>query len=73
MTYMNTMPGVLFLGPSGNRITTRTVQNVIKRWAIRVGLPPEVSPHTLRHSFATHMLQNGTDIVTIAECLGHHH
>lgn len=63
--------GPLFLGPRGKRLTTRTVQNIVKRWAASAGLPPEVSPHTLRHSFATHLLDNGADLKTVQQLLGH--
>lgn len=61
----------LFTNAKGKRITTRTVQNVVKRWAIRVGLPPETSPHTLRHSFATHLLDGGADLKSVQQLLGH--
>lgn len=63
--------GPLFLGHSGRRLTTRTVQNIVKRWAQSAGLPSEVSPHTLRHSFATHLLDNGADLKTVQQLLGH--
>jgi len=61
----------LFTNSHGKRITTRTVQNVVKRWALRAGLSPEVSPHTLRHSFATHLLDNGIDLKSVQQLLGH--
>jgi len=63
--------GPLFTNSYGKRLTTRTVQNVVKRWALRAGLSPEVSPHTLRHSFATHLLDNGVDLKSVQQLLGH--
>jgi integrase/recombinase XerC len=60
-----------FTGPSGKRLTTRTVQNVIKRWAKGAGLPDTISPHTLRHSFATHLLDGGADLKAVQQLLGH--
>jgi len=61
----------LFTNKKGGRITTRTVQYVVKRWAIRIGLPPETSPHTLRHSFATHLLDGGANLKSVQQLLGH--
>jgi integrase/recombinase XerC len=61
----------LFTNSHGRPLTTRTVQNVIKCWARAAGLPDDVSPHTLRHSFATHLLDGGADLKTVQQLLGH--
>ncbi len=61
----------LFTNDKGGRLTTRTVQKIVKRWALAVGLPPDTSPHTLRHTFATHLLDGGADLKTVQQLLGH--
>lgn len=63
--------GALFTNSKGGRLTTRTVQNVVKRWARQAGLSPDISPHTLRHSFATHLLDGGADLRSVQQLLGH--
>jgi len=55
----------------GKHVTTRSVQKVVSRAAARAGIQKRVTPHTLRHSFATHLLENGTDIRIIQVLLGH--
>jgi integrase/recombinase XerC len=61
----------VFTNSQGRRLTSRTVQRVVKRWALAAGLPADVSPHTLRHSFATHLLDGGADLKTVQQLLGH--
>lgn len=65
------IPKELVLNQSGKPITTRTVQNIVKRWCVQSGLPAEISPHTLRHSFATHLLDGGAGLKTVQQLLGH--
>jgi integrase/recombinase XerC len=61
----------LLLNQRGGRLTTRSVGRIVKRIAVAKGLSPEVHPHTLRHAFGTHMLEEGADLRAIQELLGH--
>lgn len=61
----------LFINQRGGRLTTRSVGRIIKKIAIAKGLSPDVHPHTLRHAFGTHMLEEGADLRAIQEMLGH--
>lgn len=61
----------LFTGQSGGKYSDKSVQLVIKEAAFKAGIKKHVTPHTLRHSFATHLLEKGTDIRYIQELLGH--
>ena len=61
----------LILSRSGRRLRREAVWELVKRYALRAGIDPEVSPHTLRHSFATHLLSGGADLRQIQELLGH--
>jgi integrase/recombinase XerC len=74
-TLKTTMPAkgmpALLVNQRGGRLTTRSVGRIVKRIAVAKGLSPEVHPHTLRHAFGTHMLEEGADLRAIQELLGH--
>lgn len=61
----------LLLSLRGTRLTTRSVGRIVKAVAVAKGLPSDVHPHTLRHAFGTHMLEEGADLRAIQELLGH--
>ncbi|RMG03536.1 MAG: tyrosine recombinase XerD, partial [Planctomycetota bacterium] len=67
----STPPPWLFLSYRGRRLGRERIWALLKRYAARAGIPPNVSPHTLRHSFATHMLAGGADLRQVQELLGH--
>jgi integrase/recombinase XerD len=62
---------VLFLNRRGNKLTRAMIFTIIKQLALQIGLHKSISPHTFRHSFATHLLQNGADLRAIQQMLGH--
>jgi integrase/recombinase XerC len=80
-TWLNARAGMLaeklkkseavFLNKNGTRLTSRSVGRLLEKYLAQAGLDPRTSPHTLRHSFATHLLDRGADIRSVQELLGH--
>jgi integrase/recombinase XerC len=67
----NKQTAALLINQRGGRLTTRSVGRIIKKIAVAKGLSSDVHPHTLRHAFGTHMLEEGADLRAIQELLGH--
>lgn len=63
--------GYLILNKSGNKLSDRYIRNIINKLVRKAGLNVKISPHTIRHTFATDMLEEGADLVTVKELLGH--
>jgi len=64
-------PEWVLLSYRGRRLRRERIWELLKRYALRAGAPPEIGPHTMRHSFATHMLAGGADLRQVQEMLGH--
>ncbi|HRX82115.1 MAG TPA: tyrosine-type recombinase/integrase, partial [Pirellulaceae bacterium] len=64
-------PPWLLLSRSGKRLRREAIWELVKKYAVRVGAPESISPHTMRHSFATHLLAGGADLRQVQEMLGH--
>jgi integrase/recombinase XerD len=64
-------PAWLLLSRSGRQLRRERIWELVKKYAVRAGAPADISPHTLRHSFATHLLAGGADLRMVQEMLGH--
>lgn len=67
----DTPPGAIFLNHRGGRLTARSVRRLLKEHLLRADLDTSITPHGLRHSFATHLLDSGADLRSIQEMMGH--
>jgi integrase/recombinase XerC len=65
------MEAPLFINSRGGRLSARSIGRIIKRYAMESGLTSEISPHSMRHTFATHLLDGGADLRSVQEMLGH--
>lgn len=62
---------ILFLNKSGGQLSRISIFNMVKKQALEAGITKEISPHTFRHSFATHLIEGGADLRSVQEMLGH--
>ncbi len=70
-SFTNPEETALFINQKGTRLTQRSVQNIVKNAIEQISLKKKVTPHTFRHTFATHLMDNGADIRSVGEMLGH--
>ena len=67
----STPSSILFLSRLGKKISRQSFWKMIKKYALLSGIKKDIAPHTLRHSFATHLLERGADLRVVQEMLGH--
>lgn len=71
LTIKKECENVVFLSRSGRKLTRMMILNIVKEFAIKAGIKKNISPHTFRHSFATHLVENGADLRAVQDMLGH--
>lgn len=71
LTHLRKTSDAIFLNKNGTRLTPRSVARILSKYIQKTGLNSEISPHSMRHSFATHLLDHGADIRGVQELLGH--
>ena len=69
--YSRAQENILFLNKFGKSLSRVSIFNLVKKQAMIAGIQKEISPHTFRHSFATHLIENGADLRIVQEMLGH--
>ena len=68
---IKTSSSFVFVSRNGKRLTRAMINNILKKWSLNSGIKKPISPHTLRHSFATHLLEGGADLRFVQALLGH--
>ena len=71
VVYNKNKNNYFFINKKGNKIRSEYIENMLKCIVVELGLNPNITPHKLRHSYATHLLANGSDLRSIQELLGH--
>ena len=61
----------MFIGENGKKLSPKVIQNLVAKVRVSIGLPESITPHAFRHSFASHLLENGANLRSLQKLLGH--